>query len=116
MAVTTCNNNGLPPPYSDEVITRTGSMGDDALMLSLAALINMIVLDRKMKMYRRFVPKSGVQVILVFAISCVATTSDAAELNYNIAPKQVVPYKVNIVATTTSSRDTMTGTIAFTGK
>ncbi len=91
-------------------------MGDDALMLSLAALINMIVLDRKMKMYRRFVPKSGVQVILVFAISCVATTSDAAELNYNIAPKQVVPYKVNIVATTTSSRDTMTGTIAFTGK
>ncbi|MEO1981485.1 MAG: hypothetical protein ABGZ23_23465 [Fuerstiella sp.] len=62
------------------------------------------------------VPQHVVPVIAAFAVLCIATASSAAELKYNIAPKQVVPYKVNIVATTPSSKDTMTGTIAFTGK
>jgi hypothetical protein len=54
--------------------------------------------------------------MLPFAVLCAAGPSFGAELKYSIAPMQVVPYTVNIVATTPSSKDTMTGTIAFTGK
>ena len=64
--------------------------------------------------HRRTMP--DVLIVSAFAVLVFATASNADELKYNITPKQVVPYKVNIVATTPSSKDTMTGTIAFTGK
>jgi len=69
-----------------------------------------------MKIHRRPTSKPGVMALSVIAFFGTATGLSAAELRYNIAPKQVIPYKVDIVATTPSSKDTMTGTIAFTGK
>ncbi|MCP4171649.1 MAG: hypothetical protein GY758_12850 [Fuerstiella sp.] len=55
-------------------------------------------------------------IVAAFVILSGSRDSAVAELGYHIAPKQVIPYKVNIVATTPSPQDTMTGTIVFTGK
>jgi hypothetical protein len=84
-------------------------------MLPLNALIVSITLDTKVKNHTQLVVQPGVLVMSAFGVLCSAGASTGAELKYNITPKRVVPDKVNIVANTPSSKDTMTGTIAFTG-
>ena len=90
-------------------------MDKDAQILPLNALIISITLGTKVNNHTQLVVQPGVLVVSAFAVLCSAGGSTGAQLKYKITPNLIVPYKVNIVANTPSSKDTMTGTIAFTG-
>ena len=54
--------------------------------------------------------------LAIIGLLCLTSAaSNAADLKYNIKPKQVVPYEVFITADTSSAKETLKGVIAYTG-